>query len=760
MVAISRGNPRGRRGGKTSSSIVSFRNVAVLLVVIMGFRMFTMNGSDLQIPEFNEKHDVVGQLGGFKSEGKKQLRTPKPTEKKPKLEDHELMPEQHDNPDGDDDKNTEDPGKEHEQHPVEEEDEKEEPEEKKDTSKVDLNPIVVEKKGTGPTNVGYVKDFVHERANPAYKTMGSPSKDLSAEIAKMVNEKSVLPCYDEKTGKIHPKCSDHDTAMIAYNSESFVRTWCGQEIEPKSALMLTDHCDDPMAHLFPAEVPPITGDHMPPIVIKTSETKETHDLELEQVQCDVPCELEKGNHFGFDDKRGKQYFIDGTPWKIKMDDKKMDRTDYKNDQYYSSQSLWSSVPLSHYDPKLHSLKNRPAVDFDAAQEKAIYLVSDNCAGKAIGRGKIFDAVKKEVTVDSFGKCGHNAEVPEGMTIDTLEGRIKLAKKYRIILGLDIDKNKDHITDVVWEAFLSGAVPVIAGAENIATRFPPKSFINAKMFDNNEELAEHVKEVMTNKEVWLSYQAWRSDESAIEKVDAQNYFAGTEPTCRLCRWAYAKKYGLGWDHVKQELRPISKVPKDKFCTTADHALVSKPFSEVWVTKGDNEVVLEEDSDGESCSSLSTEGSLSAGSSKISRKVYHHDGVTDFFITESTGNEESALLLKFPGIRNADGACFFNTHTLVSTDKGTGVSSASIQDDLVKITVLANWDTTVNCLGEGTMEIKNDSTPLSDTDIPRRVRIIIEELNPIFDKMTEFVPSSFCEMMTKDFIDPVGFYFADS
>lgn len=725
--------------------------------------MMTMNGDDLKMSlESIGSHDVGGQLGGFKeSKEKPKLRKPKPVEKT-KLEDHELMPEQHDNPDGDDDKATEDPAKDH-NHPVEDKESKKdegEQAEKKDTSKVDLNPIVVEKKGTGPTNVGYVKDFVHERANPAYKTMGIPSVDLSAEIAKMVNEKSVLPCYDEKTGTIHPKCSDHDTALIAYNSESFVRTWCGQEIQPKSAVTMTDHCDDPMAHLFPVEVPPITGEHMPPVVIKTSENKKAQELDLEQVQCDVPCEQEKGIHFGVDEKRGKQYFIDGTPWKIKMDDKKMDRTDYKNDQYYSSQSLMSSVPLSHYDPKLHSFKNRPAVDFDTAQEKAFYLVNDECRAKSTRRGSYFDAAKGAVTVDSFGKCDHNADVPEGMTIDTPEGRIELAKKYRIVLALDSDAGKDHITDVVWEAYMSGAVPVITGAENIATRLPPKSFISAKMFDDYDEFAVHLKEVMTNKDLWLSYQAWRNDEAAIEKVEAQNYFAGTESTCRLCRWAYAKKFGLGWDHAKQEVRPISKIPKDKLCTTADHGLVSKPFSEVWVAKGDNEVVLEEDSDGESCSPLSTDGALSVGSSKVSRKVFHHDGVTDFFITESTGNEESALRLKFPGIRNADGACFFNTHTLVSTDKGTGVTSASIQDDLVKITVLANWDTTVNCLGEGIVEVKNDSKTLSDTDIPRRVRVIIEELNPIFDKMTEFVPSSYCEMMTKDFIDPVGFYFAAS
>jgi len=716
-------------------------------------------------------HDTKGQLSGFKGESKNNLRAP-PIKKEV---EHPVEESPDDNGDDSEEKDEneeeqhleeeeeENSGQHEEQHVEEKESnsDNEEPEERKASlgAMGDLNPIVVNKKGTGPTDVGYVKDFVHERANPAYKTMGTPSIDHSAEIAQMVSAKSVLPCVDEKTGTLNQKCSDHDTALVAYNSETFPRTWCGKEIPPNSAVILDENCDSPMAHLFPVEVPTITGEHMPPVIIKTSKTT-TKELDLEHVECDIPCEQEKGIHFGANEQSGKQYFIDGTPWKIKMDVKKMDRTDYKNDQYYSSQSLVSSVPLSRYDPKIHSFHNRPAVDFDSAEEKAIYMVNNKCNAKYTKRGGYFNAIKEKVAVDSFGKCGHNAEVPEGMTIETFEGRLALAKKYRIILALDDDYAKDHISNVVWEAFLSGAVPVVSGAENIATRFPPKSYINVHMFENYEELADHVKKVMSDKELWLSYQTWRTDEKAIEKLEEQNYFAKTEPTCRLCRWAYAKKYGLGWDHNRQELRPISKIPKDKFCTTADHALVSKPFSEVWVSKGGDEVVLEEDSDEESCSSLRTDGGISVGSVKVHRKVFHHDGVTDFFITESTEDVESALRLKFPGMRNTDGACFFNTHSLVSTAKGAGVSSASIQDDLVKITVLANWETTVNCLGEGIMEVKNDSKALSDTDAPRRVRVIIEELNPIFDKMTEFVPSSYCTLMTKDFIEPVGIYFVDS
>ena len=635
-----------------------------------------------------------------------------------------------------------------------------------------LNPIVVDKKGTGPMSVGYVKDFVDERKNPIYRNLETPTTDYSSTVAKLVNEKSVIPCRDDtstttsNTGKANPKCLDSDTPLIAYNSETFPRTWCGQEIKPNAAVVMTEHCTDPIAHLFPTAIPPVTGDHMPPIVIKSTRDKELQDEDVEKIECNIPCQKEKG----FELTDGVNSFIDGETWKITTAESersniRLERTDFMNDHFYSTQSLWSSIPLSTFE---YTLQNRPAVDFDSVKEKAIYLADDDCSARETKRNRWFESVEEKTPVDSYAHCGHNTEVPEGMTIATAEGRIALMKQYRIVLALEKTKAKDHITNMVWEALASGAVPVILGAENISDRLPPKSFINVNTFKTYGELGDYVKQVVADEELWQSYHKWRDDETAIEAVEKQYGFTTAGPTCRMCRWAYAKKYGLGWDHTKQQVRSIPKVPKEDFCITADHALVSKPFSEHWVTKKhEDESVLEEDSEGESCDSLETEGDIVVGSFKGHRKVYQHDGVTDFVITEwgtESQDAETALRLKFPGVRNPDGACFYNTHTLVSTEKGSKISSASIQDDLVKVTILADWDTTIRSSGEGIMELSVGSAESSSTkddgSAPRRVRVIIEEMSKVHDKMTEFYPSSYCKRMTKDFMDPIGVYFVDS
>lgn len=633
-----------------------------------------------------------------------------------------------------------------------------------------MNPIVIDKKGTGPTSVGYVKDFIEERNNPALKNLQTPLTDPSPKVAKLVNEKSVLPCRDEISGSTNARCLDKDTPLIAYNPELLDRTWCGQEIKQTSAVVMAEHCTDPIAHLFPAEVQPITGINMPPIIIKSSAEKSLKDVDLEKIECNIPCQKEKGFNLGENARRN--YFIDGESWKITSDknsgNSMKDRKEYIEDHFYSTGSLLSSIPLSNFDSKVHSLRSRPAVDFDTAKEKAIYLVDNNCSAKATKRNRWFDTVSGTLTIDSYGSCGHNIEVPQGMTIKTPEGRIALSKQYRIVLAFDDTTTKDHISDLVFEAFVSGAVPVVVGADNLRERMPPNSFINVNDFTKWDDLADYVKTVISDKELWISYHKWRDDEEAVTAFEKQFEFTGIDSTCRACRWAYAKKYGLGWDHTAQEVRSVSKVPKDKFCTTADHGLVSKPFLEQWATKktgGEDEKVLEEDAEGESCSSLRTDGRVVVDSFSTHRKVVHHDGVTDFLITETVDentNAETTLRLQFPGVRNPEGACFYNTHLLV--DKVSQVSSASIQDDLVKITVLADWDTTITSLSEGNIEIAvvkhGESKPDQDGSTTRRVRVIIEEMNEIFDKMTEFHPSSFCKLMTRDFINPIGVFFVDS
>jgi hypothetical protein len=770
MVSVRRPQYRGRSNSSSWQGLLTLRNGLLLCAALLGLRFFFMTPapSDTSIP-----------VGIEKTLKESHIRIPnkKHTDFAPEQKKHEkIEPEEPNLADHE----------EHHEEPLLPEEHHDEPQVKnivvepphKPASPINI--IVVDKKGTGPTTVGYVKDFDAERENPPFRSVAIKDTDASQTVASL-SKLSVKPCLtqpagaDQKQRQVHPNCLDPDTPLIAYNAAPFPRAWCGQEIPPHATVEMTEHCTDKVVHLFSSALtdettPSVSGQGMPPIIVKSHEAVIAHDAgsnDLEDVECNIPCKQEKG-------MQGEVRYIDGTPWKITqtMADAysssaaKIERANYRRDFYYSTQSFHSSVPLSFFDFDKDSLRNRPAVDWETASPKGVYLVNSACVANASKRHKYFGAISNVFPVDSFGICGHNADVPEGMTMETPEGRIAIMKQYRIVLAFDATSEKDHISPLIWEAFASGALPVVAGADNMREHLPPNSFIWVGDYSSWDDAAAYVKKVAEDKTLWESYQQWRNDEAALAGVEAHYQFTRTQPTCRLCRWAYAKKYGLGWDHSKQEVQD-TKLTR-QFCIASHQGLISKPFQEEWVGKNDHdENVMKRDKDAsETCpTTMTTEGTIDNDSFQVHRTVVQHDGVTDIIITGVDRDQtdgEVVLRLPIPGVQNSDGAHFLNTHTPVPTTRGPLISSASIQDDFSKVTILADWATSVSSPEEGVMEVvlqKSGEGPI-EKGVPKRIRVIIEDMSKLHDKMTEFFPSSFCKQMTKDFVDPLEVFFADT
>jgi hypothetical protein len=268
--------------------------------------------------------------------------------------------------------------------------------------------------------------------------------------------------------------------------------------------------------------------------------------------------------------------------------------------------------------------------------------------------------------------------------------------------------------------------------------------------------------MDNMTQWESYHAWRTDPDAKATFEKKYNFTRTSPTCRMCRWAYAKKYGLGWDHEQQVVRK-NAIPKD-MCVDEKHRMVTEPFRESWHTFSDG---LYQDIAGAGKMDLCHEKNLPVksivdGSSSIDRQIFEHDGVVDIVITKVPDNRVNDLLLRLKfSVNNKGGAHFQDAHTLVTTVRGAVFSSVAIQDSMSKITVLANWETRVWSPSEGLVEItiQQSGEGALHPDESRKVRIIVEDLVSLYDKVTEYYPSSFGKMMIQDFVDPLELFYVE-
>jgi hypothetical protein len=635
---------------------------------------------------------------------------------------------------------------------------------------------ILTKHGSGPTTTGFVVDFLAERKEPSfrkdmetvenYALIATEKNEL---VAKMVGAKSVKPCewYNTEDRKFHvnKECRLADSSTMFYNTAPFPRTVCDEVVESEQAIDLPRLCHRP-ARLFPEDSPPVNGEGMPPIVIqsqpgmiqqKPGVLADSSLFETEET-CDIPCKYEIN-------MPGYKRYIAGTEWKIIQtnddpyfsENSKMERTAFRHDEYYSTSSLQSSVPLSQYSFETYNLRDRPAILWEAAANKASYTLDKECSPKGgTRRQKWFAAVLAAFPVASYGSCQHNIDLKVGETISTLPGRISLAQKNRMALAFEAGTDKDYMTEITWEALLSGAVPVILGASNTMEILPSNSAIDAKKFQSWDNMAAYVKLVSENQTLWESYQTWRNDETELAAFEKRFAFTKTTPECRMCRWAYAKMYGLGWDHEQQTVQE-PRIPR-QLCLEEGKKVVTKPFREVWVERG----TKLGDGNAETCTTTTSSTTIETDNYKVVRSVMQHDGVTDIHIIgiETESKDEDVVLRLHVDVKNTEGAFFRNTHTLVPSVRSPVVSSATIQDEYSKVTVLANWETSVHSPDEGIIEIvihpKGESF---DTGPSHRIRVITEDVNPLHDKMTEFFPSSFGKLMTKDFIDPVEMYYVD-
>lgn len=626
--------------------------------------------------------------------------------------------------------------------------------------------IILKREGSGPTIVGYVNDFQNERQRSLLGVPIEQKVDAVDKVVAVAAGTAVKPCSTFKNGKKYTEkqCSDPNIIQFAYNSAWFPRMLCGQDVKPGEVVRLPVACEDFEVGLSTVSKPPVSGDGMQPIVIKSRLEEMLEPESLESVDCDIPCKQQT-------DMLGLHRVVAGEQWTITYTDAdtfsngnaRIERLGHREDHFYSTQSFKSSVPQTFFNWSQYGHLNREPIDWLSARKKAVYLVDRSCSTPGSRRHKYFNAISAVAPVDSYGSCGHNKDVPQGMSIATSEGRIEIMKKYRVVLAFDASTEKDHISPMIWDAIASGSVAVVVGAENMQSHLPQGSFVCSGDFSSWDELASHVKELLENKSLWESYQTWRSDESVMSRFRARYEFARTSATCRLCRWSYAKKYGLGWNDERQEVsEPISG---RRLCAVEPNSVISKPFQEAWFSK-DVQIqdVGEHGREGANvCGSTNADSVLESNGLRVDRMVSMHDGVIDITLKEvSQGPNRAALVLRltFPGMENIGGAHFQHTHKLVPTSGMDLVSSASMQDTKRKVTVMSDWLSNIVSPSKSVVElvVMKDGEIWKEGGV-QRVRIVLEDLDEKNEKTTEFFPSAFCKKMIKDFSDPLDIFYVD-
>lgn len=180
----------------------------------------------------------------------------------------------------------------------------------------------------------------------------------------------------------------------------------------------------------------------------------------------------------------------------------------------------------------------------------VYWSSSRCLPQ---RNKLAVTLLKLLPHHSFGKCLNNVGgldmaltfypdcVKDPNSAPSWWDHLHCAMShYKFVLAIENTVTESYVTEKLFYALDSGAVPIYFGAPNVLDFVPPHSIIDGTKFASMEELASYVKALANDPIAYAEYHAWRRCGLMGDYVKARAASLDTLP-CRLCE-AVSRKGG--------------------------------------------------------------------------------------------------------------------------------------------------------------------------------------------------------------------------
>lgn len=604
---------------------------------------------------------------------------------------------------------------------------------------------------------------------PTASVIRSKSTTLNRSNPSAVIQKSTMTLLAPTTNAMF----NGHRKLAVHNPWSKPRYVCDTEIPAKETAEVEvgsdiDECpiDDDnnvMARIFPFD-PSLRGEGMPPKVLRFQKN-DPEQNPLEKVDCDVPCSVWP---YTIPTVRNMAT-IDGTPFQLvpySMEGSayyqslEVDPRAHLHHQICATTSFRSDIPLSYYDPTSQDIQY-PSVDFDKAIKGAVFL-ANNCNSLS-GRENLVKELIHEVQarqnttttdnavvtrdvdvdakaafrIDSLSSCLRNALPPNGINLDN---KTDVMSSYLFYFAFENQRTEDYITEKLWGAYASGTLPVYLGAPNVLEHVPPQSLIRVDDFASAKDLVDFLIQVSHNRTSYESFHAWR--QRPLPQTFRTKYeFAQVHSYCRICRLTYAQQYGLGWDHVKQQITPTRLARRA--CLDSEDGWMTQPIGEVWIGTEDGQpplpIPLEQPV---KCHSKTSRHPKAVVGTSLTRTIWDHDGVTDIEIHQ---NKTAALVTESVRLRLV---VPINTTELLHQNPKRDYWRKVywIQDNLSRVVIV--FDQPIE------MPTVLSAPGLVEVPIyaPLRIRLIVEDMDT-FHEGSEAKESYFSRIMIDEFWHPM-------
>jgi len=139
------------------------------------------------------------------------------------------------------------------------------------------------------------------------------------------------------------------------------------------------------------------------------------------------------------------------------------------------------------------------------------------------------ALMEHVGVDSFGPCLNTAKgmpTSRDQMLAFPPDEVKFMSKYKFYLSFENANCKGYVSEKLPKTFLWNLVPIIGGPPDGMRHTPtsgnPPSAIHAKDFPNAAALAEFIKKVAADENLYNAYHKWRADPKLISQDYRKNF----------------------------------------------------------------------------------------------------------------------------------------------------------------------------------------------------------------------------------------------
>ncbi|XP_033119211.1 glycoprotein 3-alpha-L-fucosyltransferase A-like [Anneissia japonica] len=202
-----------------------------------------------------------------------------------------------------------------------------------------------------------------------------------------------------------------------------------------------------------------------------------------------------------------------------------------------------TIPYSYYKPftekKLSEKQN-----FAMGKTRLIAWMGSNCVNQTFWpRMEYIKQLQTHISIDMYGKCGNLTCLPR-LSVKC----VHMMKKYKFYLSFENSECHEYLTEKFWtNALRNNVVPIVYGPNRSDYHkfAPPNSYIHVSDFKNVQELADYIKLLDKNDDLYNKYFDW------IKMGMTVNVFPQLKPSyfCELLPF-------LG-KNQSQERKPLSQ-----------------------------------------------------------------------------------------------------------------------------------------------------------------------------------------------------------